>query len=95
MVRKMSDLLFVSPDTRFGEFEPKLTYLPSDEIEGLDEPLFPCVPQLSTETLSVSPVVLSWTKVSHMSFVYPETRLEAYELKLTYLPSDEMEGEDE
>ena len=90
---KMSAESFVSSETKLEAYELKLIYLPSDDMEGAYEELFPCVPQLATETLSVSPVVVSWTKMSPTSFVSPDTRFEADEVKLTYLPSDEMEEE--
>src|SRR4028119_2025892 len=89
---KMSLLLLVSPGTRLEASEENATNLPSAEMEGLLESVFPRLPAESTETRVVVLVRVSRTKMSLLLVVSPGTRLEEFEENATNLPSAEMEG---
>ena len=85
----------LSPGTRLEATDSKATKRPSALMAAAPKSplkLLPCVPALSTLTLSVSPVWRSWTKTSKTPLVSPATRLVAVEAKATKRPSPLMTG---
>jgi hypothetical protein len=81
---KTSSVPFVSPATRFGALEMKVTKRP--EMDGLWLDPFACTSSSATLTRTVRWVVRMWTKTSSSPLVSPETRFEAEESKATKLP---------
>src|SRR5882672_6146779 len=78
---------FVSPATRFVDWEGNATKRPSHEIDENQLTEFPSAPDESTLARSVVPVHRSWTKMSELPFVSPATRSGASLMNATNRPS--------
>ena len=89
---KMSKRPLVSPATRLVAKDSKATKRPSALMAGKPLILFASPPALETLTLVVAKVWRSWTKMSRLPLVSPNTRLVAKEWKATTRPSALMAG---
>src|SRR5262245_4374768 len=87
----MSIPAVVSPGTRFVAVLEKATNRPSAERQGEKESPFAWMPEESTLTRVVAPVIRSWTKTSLLAFVSPGTRFVARLSNATMRPSRDIE----